>query len=176
MREWEWCQQNPVSRVSSEKENNKRDRWLNSDEEGRLLTACAPWLQDVVTLALNTGLRMGKILELTWRAVDFNRRTVTVFRSQNGERRTSPVNQAVLTVLKNKAKVRSLATDRVFCSKAFTPTESGHLPRAFRLALSKAMIEDFHFHDVRHIFATTLVQSGIDLYKVRQLLGHNRPL
>jgi integrase len=176
MREWEWCHQNPVSRVSMEKENNKRDRWLNSEEEGRLLASCAPWLQDLVTFALNTGMRMGEILELTWRGVDFNRRTVTVFRSKNGERRTIPANQAVLTVLKSKAKVRSLATDRVFCSKAFTPIESGHLRRAFRLALKKAAIEDFHFHDLRHTFATTLVQNGIDLYKVQQLLGHKSPI
>jgi site-specific recombinase XerD len=36
--------------------------------------------------------------------------------------------------------------------------------------------EDFHFHDLRHTFATRLVQSGIDLYKVQQLLGHKSPI
>ncbi len=54
--------------------------------------------------------------------------------------------------------------------------ESGHLRRALRRALSKATIEDFHFHDLRHTFATTLVQSGVDLYKVQQLLGRKSPL
>ena len=176
LREWEWCHQNPVTRVSMEKENNKRDRWLSEEEEGRLLTACAPWLHDLVTFALHTGMRMGEILELTWRGVDFTRRTVMVLRSKNGERRTIPVNETVLRVLKEKAKVRSLASDLVFCSKAFTPMESGHLRRSFRLALSKAKIEEFHFHDLRHTFATRLVQWGIDLYKVQQLLGHKSPI
>ncbi|MEY4527533.1 MAG: hypothetical protein RL768_1252 [Nitrospirota bacterium] len=176
LREWEWCHQNPVSRVSMEKENNKRDRWLSEEEESQLLTACAPWLHDLVTFALHTGMRMGEILELTWRGVDFTRRTVTVMRSKNGERRTIPVNETVLRVLKEKAKVRSLASDLVFCSKAFTPMESGHLRRSFRLALSKAKIEEFHFHDLRHTFATRLVQAGIDLYKVQQLLGHKSPI
>jgi integrase len=176
MREWEWCDQNPVARVSMEKENNKRDRWLTQDEEIRLLSACAPWLRDLVLFALHTGMRMGEILELTWRGVDFTRRTVTVFRSKNGERRTIPVNETVLHVLKEKSKVRSLALDRVFCSKVFTPMESGHLRRSFRLALSKAKIEEFHFHDLRHTFATRLVQAGIDLYKVQQLLGHKSPI
>ena len=176
LREWEWCHQNPVTRVSMEKENNKRDRWLSEEEESQLLTACAPWLQDLVTFALHTGMRMGEILELTWRGVDFTRRTVTVMRSKNGERRTIPVNETVLRVLKAKAKVRSLASDLVFCSKAFTPMESGHLRRSFRLALSKAKIEEFHFHDLRHTFATRLVQAGIDLYKVQQLLGHKSPI
>ena len=149
MREWEWCEKNPVALVSMEKENNKRDRWLIQDEEQRLLIQCAPWLCAVVMFALHTGMRMGEIIELTWRGVDLGRRTVTIFRSKNGERRTIPINDTVLQLLEEKTKVRSLDTDRVFCSKIFTPMESGHLRRAFRLALRKARVEDFHFHDLR---------------------------
>ena len=176
VREWEWCRENPVSRVSMERENNKRDRWLSFEEETRLLQACALWLHDLVTFALHTGMRMGEILDLTWRGVDFSRRTVTVFRSKNGERRTIPVNQTVLAVLKEKTKLRSLKTELVFCSNVFTPLESGHLRRSFRLALGKAKIEDFHFHDLRHTFATRLVQAGVDIYKVQRLLGHKSPI
>jgi integrase len=176
VKEWEWCRENPVLRVSMERENNQRDRWLSVEEETRLLQGCAPWLQDLVTFALHTGMRMGEILELTWRGVDFSRRTVTVLRSKNGERRTIPVNETVLSVLREKNKVRSLMTELVFCSKGFTPMESGHLRRSFRLALSKAKIEDFHFHDLRHTFATRLVQAGVDLYKVQRLLGHKSPV
>jgi integrase len=58
----------------------------------------------------------------------------------------------------------------------FTPIESGHLRRAFRLALGKARIDDFHFHDLRHTFATRLVQTSVDLYKVQRLLGHKSPI
>ena len=176
MREWEWCEGNPVARVSMEKENNKRDRWLSEEEEQRLLGKCAPWLCAVVLFALHTGMRMGEVIDLTWWGVDHVRRTVTIFRSKNGERRTIPVNDTVLQILKEKAKVRSLELDRVFCSKALTPMESGHLRRAFRLALRKAKIQDFHFHDLRHTFATRLVQAGVDLYKVQRLLGHKSPL
>jgi len=67
VREWEWCRENPVSKVSMERENNKRDRWLSVEEEARLLQGCAPWLHDLVIFALHTGMRMGEILELTWR-------------------------------------------------------------------------------------------------------------
>ena len=176
VKEWEWCRENPVSRVSMEQEHNKRDRWLSVEEEKHLLQTCAPWLHDLVTVALHTGMRMGEILDLTWRAVDFNRRTVTVVRSKNGERRTIPVNQTVLAVLKEKTTLRSLRTELVFCSQVFTPMESGHLRRSFRLALGKAQIDDFHFHDLRHTFATRLVQAGVDLYKVQRLLGHKSPI
>lgn len=176
VREWEWCRENPVSKVSMERENNKRDRWLSVEEETPVLQGCAPWLHELVMFALHTGMRMGEILELTWRGVDFNRRTVMVVRSKNGERRTIPVNETVLSVLRQKNKVRSLRTDLVFCSHVFTPIESGHLRRSFRLALGKAGIDDFHFHDLRHTFATRLVQAGVDLYKVQRLLGHKSPI
>ena len=42
-REWEWCTDNPVCRVSMEQENNTRDRWLTGEEEQRLLAAATPW-------------------------------------------------------------------------------------------------------------------------------------
>jgi len=91
-REWEWCTDNPVCRVSMERENNTRDRWLTVEEEQRLLQAVSPRLRDVIVFALNTGMRMGEILALTWAGVDLFRRTVTVFRSKNGEpsRSTQP--------------------------------------------------------------------------------------
>jgi hypothetical protein len=49
--------------------------------------------------AVHTGMRRGEILALTWAGLDFTRRTVTVFKSKNGERRTIPVNQTVLDLL-----------------------------------------------------------------------------
>ena len=81
-----------------------------------------------------------------------------------------------LSVLRKKSKVRSLTTELVFCSHVYTSMESGHLRRSFRVALGKAKIDDFHFHDLRHTFATRLVQAGVDLYKVQRLLGHKSPI
>jgi integrase len=175
MKEWQWCRENPVSRIAMEREHNARDRWLTVTEEKTLLLACGPWLSDVVVFAIGTGMRMGEILELTWRGVDFDRRTVMVFRSKNGERRTIPASDRVLDVLKERFKTRPLDTEFVFWSKSQTRLEGGHLRRAFRLALSKAKIEDFHFHDLRHTFATRLAQQGVDLYTIQRLLGHKSP-
>jgi integrase len=159
-----------------EREHNGRDRWLTVEEEGRVLAACGPWLRDIVQFALGTGMRMGETLSLSWRGVDLIRRTAMVFQSKNGERRTIPVNQTVLSLLKEGETLRSLRTDLVFPSTTHTPLEGGHLRRAFRLALKKARIEGFRFHDLRHTFATRLVQAGVELYKVQRLLGHKSPM
>jgi integrase len=69
-----------------------------------------------------------------------------------------------------------LNTDRVFHSMAQTPLEANNLRRAFRSAVRQAKIEDLHFHDLRHTFATRLVQAGVDLYQVQRLLGHQSPV
>ncbi len=176
IKEWEWCRTNPVSKVAMEKEDNKRYRWLTKGEEERIFLFSLPWLREIILFALHTGMRRGEILSLTWKGVDLFRKTVTVFHSKNGERRTIPVNQTVFDLLGSKAKVRQSKTELVFHSRAFTPINIDNLRRSFNLAIQRARIEDFHFHDLRHTFATRLVQSGVDIYKVQLLLGHKSPL
>lgn len=176
IREWEWCRDNPATRVSMEKENNKRDRWLTHEEEVRLLRACPDWLREIILFALHTGMRRGEILSLTWEGVDLFRKTVTVLQSKNGEKRTIPVNQTVLGLLKARAKVRLLKTNHVFYGRTYTSVAPNILERAFSTAVRKIEIENFHFHDLRHTFATRLVQSGVDIYKVQRLLGHKSPV
>ena len=171
-REWEWCSDNPVTRVSMEKENNARDRWLTRYEEARLLSTASEWLQDIVVFAVNTGLRTGEILALTWGAVDFSRRTLAVLRSKNGERRTIPLNRTVLELLGKRMKARPFSTELVFWSETGTQLDGPNLRRAFRLIVKKSGLDDFHFHDLQHTFATRMVQAGVDLYKVQRLLGH----
>lgn len=175
-REWEWCEDNPVCRVSMERENNTRDRWLTVEEETRLFNAAAPWLRELMVFAIHSGMRMGEILGLTWAGVDLFRRTVTVFKSKNGERRTIPLNQTALELLTHKYGNRSGDTDLVFPSEAQTRLNASNIGRSLHLALKKAKMIDFHFHDLRHTCATRMVQAGVDLYKVQRLLGHKSPI
>ncbi len=50
--------------------------------------------------------------------------------------------------------------------------DASRLRTAFIKAMKQALIDGFRFHDLRHTFATRLVQSGVDLYKLQKLLGH----
>ena len=185
VREWEWCQTNPVEKVSREKVRNERGRWLTVNEEKKLIEKCVLhptlkenktepryWLQEIVVFALSTGMRQDEILSLEWPDVDLFRKTVTVVRSKNGEKRTIPLNQKAFELLKEKAKVRHIRSSYVFASEAGTKILRRNLLRAFYNVVERAKIEDFRFHDLRHTFATRLAQAGVDLYKIAKLLGH----
>jgi len=168
-KEWEWVTDNPVQKVSKEKVRNQIERWLAPDEEARLLAASPSWLQEIILFAVNTGLRQSEILNLQWPQVDLFRRTVTLLEQKNGDRDTLPVNAAALGVLKARARVRSLESTYVFSSEAGTRRDARHLLRAFYLAMRKAKVDQFRFHDLRHTFATRLVQAGVDIYTVQKL-------
>jgi integrase len=174
IKEWEWIEKNPVARISMEEENNKRDRWLTIEEEEKLLKVCPSWLRELVIIALNTGMRLGEIISLEWKGVDLFRKTVTVLKSKNKEPRTIPINETVFEMLKGKAKVKSIS-GLAFHSPTHTKLHITSVDHAFKKAVKRTQIEDFRFHDLRHTFATRLIQAGKDLYKVQRLLGHKSP-
>jgi integrase len=167
-REWKWTKENPVADLSFSVGNkNARDRWLTLEEEKRLLD-CATnpsWLRSLLVFALHTGMRRGEILNLLCKDVDFFRKLVTVVKSKNGEKRGIPMSQTLYNTLKSMSKVVDISS-RVF------PISVRSLREAFDMTLKKAGLKDFHFHDLRHTFATRLIQNGVDLYKVKELLGH----
>ena len=172
VKEWEWVKDNPVSRVPKEKEDNERDRWLNAEDEKRLLENSLSWLKDIIIFDLNTGLRQDELLSLQWSRVDLFRKIIIIQESKNGKPRTIPLNQIALDILMGKSKIRNLKRDLVFLSNMSTKIDRHNLRRAFNIALDKTGIQNFHFHDLRHTFATRLAQRGIDIYKISRLLGH----
>ena len=175
MKEWEWVRDNPVSRVSKYRVNNIIERWLSEGEESRLLKTSPDWLQEIILFAAYTGLRQGEILNLKWPLVDLERRTLTILEQKNHGRDTLPLNEVAMEVLEARNKIRSISCDHVFFNKVSKRHDSANLIRAFRVARKKAKLEDFRFHDLRHTFATRMIQAGVDIYKVQRLLRHKSP-
>jgi integrase len=116
-------------------------------------------------------MRQNEILSLTWKDVDFKNRQIHVCTSKNGEGRYIPINQALLDYLKEAS--RHSNGPHVFCNPDGKPhTRFGYIRTAFKKAVEEALGRDFHFHDLRHTFASNLVMEGVDLRTVGQLLGH----
>lgn len=168
-----WLDSNPVASIKQEKGVARRDRWITQEEEEVLLSHSPDWLREIIIFALNIGMRRGEILNLSWKAVDLFRRTITVMESKNNEKRTIPMNEKVYNLLKEKSKVRLIGCDFVFHSphsksKLFNQA----LERAFSNCVKKAGLDDLHFHDLRHTFGTRLSQKGEDVLTIKALMGH----
>lgn len=172
VKEWEWLKENPVSKVKKERENNQRDRWLTGDEEKRLLENSSKKLRDIIIFDLHTGLRQDELLSLQWARVDILRKTIIIQESKNGKPRTIPLDRVAFDILVEKSKIRNIKYDFVFTSRIGTKIDRHNLRRIFDLAVEKAGIQDFRFHDLRHTFATRLAQKGGSIQKISKLLGH----
>ena len=129
-------------------------------------------LRPIVLLALNTGLRRSELFHLRWKDVDLTAKWLSVdgATAKNGQTRRVPLNTEALTTLEAWRRQAPDTEARVF------PGVGGErlkrVDRAWRGLRERAELEGFRFHDLRHHFASRLVQSGVDLNTVRELLGH----
>jgi integrase len=167
----EWEVIDRVPRIRLEREAEGRLRWLTPEEATRLLDVCRDSrnadLLDLVELALFTGTRRGELLGLTWERVDRARGVILLdsTSTKSKRRREVPLNGRADAVL---ARRGSKATGPVFSSRRWD-----HYRTAWDLAVGRAKLADFRFHDLRHTFASWAVQAGATLQEVKDLLGHS---
>ena len=169
VKEWEWVKENPVKMVSKEKVNNHVERWLTLEEEKNLLNSSPKWLQEIILFAINTGFRLSEILDLKWPQVDLLKKTITILVQKNKGKDTLPLNEGALEVLRERLQVRRGETEYVFHTRNATRIAPTNLQKAFYSAIRKSGIKKLRFHDLRHTFATRLVQAGVDIYTVQKL-------
>lgn len=141
---------------------------------------------DIVLLALETGMRKGEILGLTWECINFKKGTLliekTIVKTKNYFGFHTPKTRAgireivlfedSLNILKNKYKNR--LSDFVFheCDNPSKPICPIKLTICFRKFLKKHNIKHIHFHDLRHIHATFLLNNKVDYKILSRRLGH----
>jgi len=138
--------------------------WLSFEEEERLLKASPKWLQEIIVFAISTGLCQSEILDLKWSQVDIDRRTVTISEQKNHDVDTLPLNGTAMAVLRDRLLNGFDLDSYVFPNTISTRKGNRDLMKAFYVALKKSGVRNFRFHDLRHTFATRLIQSGVDLY------------
>jgi integrase len=157
-------------RASGNEWRHKRGYELMNDYDGQRFV---DYLKPMVILALNTGMRRGELFGLTWENVKLTTAQVTIVSTQAKSKKTRhiPLNTEAHETLKALKAQTNASTDLVFSRK------DGHqltdIKKSWGLVVKLAALEKFRFHDLRHDFASQLVVKGVDLYVVKELLGHS---
>jgi len=175
-KQWKWKIPNPVSEIELPKVSNSRVRYLDQGEHERLYNALdeieEKWMKPFVTLAIETGLRLSNLCDFQWSEVNLFTKLITINaeKMKNKDHLGIPLTDVAYSAIRELQRVQSIS-HYVFhnSGEKLYPMK---VQRAFKKALNLAKIEDFHFHDLRHTFASKCVQAGIDLYAVQKLLGH----
>ncbi|PSH02654.1 MAG: integrase [Acidobacteria bacterium] len=171
--------QNPVTKVKKPSADNRRVRFLTHDEADRLLDALAersPQVHDQALLSLHCGLRAGEIFALTWADVDLDRGVLTLRDTKSGKTRAALMTDAVSVML--AARKRGAPNELVFPARGGGKIiqVSDAFDRTVRALGLNAGVEDARqkvvFHSLRHTFASWLVEQGVDIYVVKELMGH----
>lgn len=178
-REWKWIEKSPVIKVPQER--NKRVRWLEPAEAKRLIEECPEPLKSTVEFALATGLRRSNIVDLKWQQIDLQRKVAWIYpeESKSGRAIGVALNEMAESVLRRQIGRHHnwvfVHTESVKRNDG-TTTASVRKMRvdsntAWRAALKRAGIEDFRFHDLRHTWASWLIQAGVPLSALQEMGG-----
>ena len=157
--------------------DDARSRWLTEEERGRVIDCCDDVVRHIVIFMFFTGCRVGEALGLEWSDYDSGDCVVRLKSRKGGKRRvrTIPlVREARFAMIDGGGVDRNnIGNGKVFRGKRKKKLTYAMVQRRFGLALDEAGIEDFRIHDIRHTFASLLVQKGASLRAVGELLGHS---
>lgn len=176
-KQWKWQIVNPVSEIELPKVRNERVRYLDKEELQRLFYTLRQdqysWIRSLVIVSLFTGLRLTNTCQLKWSEVDLSNRSIRKEADQmkNQDYLGIPLSEVVFRALFNLAQDKKHPT-YVFADQQGRIAYDRKVQRAFQKILKEAKIDNFHWHDLRHSFASTLSQAGVNLRDIAELLGH----
>ncbi len=176
----EWgvpLRENPLTGLTLKVIDNKRQRRLQEGELNLILKAAEktrnPYVVLIVRFALETAMRRGDILSLTWRDIDQHRATATIREARNGYSRAIPLSTTALDVLDETRKLKAgeeenknEGTSRIF------PIAANALRLSSERLITRAKIDDLHFHDLRHEAISHLFELGLTVPEVASISGH----
>ncbi|MEO8230643.1 MAG: tyrosine-type recombinase/integrase, partial [Ignavibacteriota bacterium] len=139
-----------------------------------------PIMKDIFLTAFHSGLRLSELLNLRWNMMDFENKIITLKQSENfttksKRERIIPMNETLLNKFVDifLAQKNKNIDSFVFSKGKQIPINADWVSKCFKRAVRAAKLdESFHFHTLRHSFASNLIQSGVSIFVVKELLGH----
>lgn len=173
------------------KESHHRLRYLSQEEEKKLLKELDPYREinglapyekrrkdikrqmhdvyDLVVLLIDTGGRYSEITHLEWKSINLNDRTIRLYRSKVKNESILYMTDRVYAILKRRFSEKS--SKYVFTNKNGDARNHSTIP--IRKAFKRCGFTDVTVHTFRHTFATRLIQNGLSVYEVKEMLGHS---
>ncbi|RME25072.1 MAG: site-specific integrase, partial [Candidatus Zixiibacteriota bacterium] len=174
---WGYLTRNPVVGVSMLKvEDAKLPRFLSKEECQRLLAACPAELYPVYFTFLNTGMRKGELINLTWEDVDLKTRKILIRPKSDWQPKTRPreipINDGLHRLL---TRLKKTKTDSPY---VFPGPDGQRLTvklreKLIRIAEQAGIADLTRVHTLRHTFASHLIMAGVDVPTVQKILGHS---
>jgi integrase len=169
---FEWgisLQENPLDFVRNPPTSKPRDRTLAPEEYKSLKAALAGtrsvYLEPLMDLAIQTGMRRGELLKIKWQDLDLEERTLQLYDTKNGEDRKVPLTTTAASIL----------TEWSSSSKRIFPITSVAVRQSWDRLVKRAGISNLHFHDLRHEAISRFLEMGLSVPEVALISGHKDP-
>lgn len=174
--EWEMpgVNSNPMTAVPKLKENNQRGRYLSNDELQRLISVLDnsdhPRIKDITLMWIFTGARHKEVLNARWTDINFEKAQWRIEFNKSGKTRYVPLSDGAITLLRGVERVPGV--DHIFFNPV-TRSAYVNIYHAWNRVRKAAGIRDVRVHDLRHSYASFLVNQGRPIYEVQKILGHS---
>lgn len=181
-KDWKYISENHFLKVKLPKKQRVNPAYINSDQ----LSVISEKLnnrvvKDVTVFAFGTGMRLNEIVNLRWKNVNLATRIITVgdedFTTKGRNQRYIPISDEALTSIlsqRERKKAIPIGNSFVFSKPNGEPFTGDYFSKRFKRACKSAGIDkSIHFHSLRHSFASNLAQKGVNLYTIKELLGHS---
>jgi integrase len=169
---------NPVKEIKNIKEDNKIERYLTQPQSNALLQAVrqsdSEMLQYIVLFLIYTGARKREVLDARWRDIDWTQRSWRIPKTKSGKVRHVPISSGAMRVLEHLRfrTAEELLDEEAIFANPRTGEPFVSIFYSWNNARIRAGLPEFRIHDLRHSFASYLVNAGRSLYEVQELLGH----
>lgn len=175
-KQWKWIDLNPVEGVNKYQEH-KRDRWLDTDELGRLWNVLEKYSHHPTSylfkLLLLTGARKGEMMNARWEQFDLEKGLweKPSHLTKQKKKEHLPLSEKALSALQAVRKLNLKDSQFVFPGRV-EGQPIKEIKTFWKKVLKESNLENVRIHDLRHTHASHLVSSGLSLSIVGKLLGH----
>lgn len=174
---WKQIEDDPLKDVTYLRIPEKDAPFMSLEDIDKLREVTASGLyKDFIETALYTGMRLGEIRNLSWNDIDFVNMKIRVrntesFSTKSKKERTIPLHPKLAEIFSLHSQVDH--SPYVFTRPDCKQVDPGTANKKFRKYCKKAELDTrYHFHTLRHTFASHLAMAGVSLYFIQKMLGH----